>query len=172
MGRAERWSYNIVLGFLHWQRLYRLYACDTRRYEVVQVVGGEYGAHDERVAQRWRSGGGNGSDYKQGSEEEAPTHKVQGNCPDIGRFKVKKHFEDGLQKEAMLQVVEHSPIVGSHFSAENQWALPRGRSDAAAQLTCSLARPPCKLYLTLALPQHSSINLLQAAYCASFSLAI
>jgi hypothetical protein len=117
-----------------------------------------------------RSGGdqaGRGSDCQQESEAEAPTHQIKDNRPDFEQVEAKKHLKYGLQEEAILPVVEHSPIVGSHFSAENQWHFRGGRSDAAAHV---LARP--RSTLTLVLPQHSIINILQAAYCASFSLVI
>ena len=44
---VEAWalSYRIVLVLLHWKSLYRLYACNARRYEVVQVICREDGAH-------------------------------------------------------------------------------------------------------------------------------
>jgi len=41
-------SYRIIFRLLCRYRLYRLYARDTGRYEVVQVVGGENGAHREQ----------------------------------------------------------------------------------------------------------------------------
>lgn len=79
---------------------------------------------------------GRGSDCQQESEEEAPTHQVKANRLDTERVGVKKHLKYGLQKETILPVVEHSPIVGSHFSAENQWHFRGGVP--MPQLTCSL----------------------------------
>jgi hypothetical protein len=40
-------AYGVVFGICDGERLYGLYAGDSRRYEVVQVVGGENGAHRE-----------------------------------------------------------------------------------------------------------------------------
>lgn len=40
-------TYRIVL-LLRGKSLYGFYARDTRRYEVIQVVGGKNGAHDGR----------------------------------------------------------------------------------------------------------------------------
>ena len=43
--------YRVVLRLCSRKSFYRFYTCDSRRYEVVQVVCREYGAHDELLVQ-------------------------------------------------------------------------------------------------------------------------